>query len=140
MNPCPDYESRILDYCELDVAVRAPLDAHLSTCCDCSQFLAALTEVDYALGSALPAGPELSRTVAVEVLRRAQCPPVRPTLWPELFDMVGWGSLIAVLFALTASLAPRGFQEAAVLAVFAFVIAAGSGWFVLEGWREFEKS
>ena len=84
MNPCPEYESQILDYSELAVAERALLDTHLPGCAGCSMFLAALEEVDTALTTGLGAGAaELSPAFAPEILRRAERPPVKPSILPR---------------------------------------------------------
>jgi anti-sigma factor RsiW len=137
MNPCPEYESHILDYSELAAPDRLGLDTHLTGCAGCSEFLATLDEVDTALARTFAV--DVSPTFAPEVLRRARRPPVKPSVLPEVFDMIGWASLLTVLFAAAFVLAPRGMQDTAMLAAFALVIVCGSAWFVIEGWRELEK-
>jgi hypothetical protein len=139
MSPCPEHESQILEYAELAAPVRTSLDVHLATCPDCSQFLSVLNEVDNVLTRALPSRLEMDQAVTARVLHLTDRLPVKPSLWPELLDMVGWASVIVILFVVANVLAPAGFQEAAFLAAFALVIATGCGWFVLQGWREFEK-
>ena len=139
MNPCPEYESKSSITPNWREPARASVDAHVASCAGCTRFLSALTEVDTTLTQAFQTGSELSPAVTERILRQAQRPPVKPTVWPAVFDAIGWTSLIAVLFAFVFLIAPRGLQEPAVVAAFLLVIAGGSAWFVLEGWRELDR-
>jgi len=132
MQPCPEYEDRILDYGELPPSERAEVDCHLSTCHPCLQFQQALREVDQGLERAL-ADVRL-RAVAADVLRKAQTPPKRPSLLPEVLDFAGWTSVTAAVVAAVLVIAPL--QEPLVWLALSGAVVAGSGWFGVRSWQE----
>jgi anti-sigma factor RsiW len=51
MNACRAFEDRLLDYGELPPADRLPVDAHLSGCLACREYVRMLAEVDAALSA-----------------------------------------------------------------------------------------
>ena len=136
MNPCPEYETRILDSQDLPPEEREIVNAHIAGCGECQQFSMAVAEVDYSLSAALNAFAEADPSVTVRVLHQASSPPVHPPLWPELLDLLGWASLMGLLMGVTLLLAPNDVQDSATWLALGAAIAIGSVWFGVKSWRE----
>jgi hypothetical protein len=91
--PCPEFEDRLMDYAELAGDARSRVDAHVSACADCREFLEALSTVDAGLTAQLRGSPPVSAAFASAVRQRVRLETrlARPSLVPELLDLVGWG-------------------------------------------------
>ena len=126
MKHCHQFELRILEADERD---RPEVEAHLAGCDGCRQFVSALAEVDLGLTTALAAAVLLP-PIAVRL------PPERPPFWPELLDLAGWASVIAVTLLAAVVLAPSGMQEVALWFAFGAAVVSGSVYVGLRGWRE----
>jgi len=97
--PCVEFEDRLLDYAELASDARAHVDAHVSGCPECHEFLDALRAVDAGLTAEFGSDHAVSAAFASAVRRRVrqQAAVARPSLVPELLDLVGWGATVAVI-------------------------------------------
>lgn len=95
---CAEFEERLLEYAELGNGERARVDAHAAQCSSCRGFLEALRTVDSQLTAQL-AGLEVTPAFAPAVRRRVrhERSGPRPSLVPELLDLVGWGAIVALL-------------------------------------------
>jgi|SRR5713101_2739724 len=99
--PCAEFEERLLDYANLRVEERLPVEAHLKACAECRAFLEALSSVDVALARGL-GGLEVSpgfRRVALERAWR-EVPLRKPSFVPEILDFVGWAAVVAIVMDL----------------------------------------
>jgi hypothetical protein len=132
MQPCPEFEERILEYNELPPAARAVVDGHFASCDSCLEFSRALSDVDGELERAF-VDVRLG-SIGAAVLRKTQTPPEPPSWLPEVLDFAGWTSVAAVSLALITRLLP--IQEPALWLALGAVVAGGSGWFGLRNWRE----
>ena len=97
--PCPEFEDRLLDYAELASDARSRVDAHVSACADCREFLEALCTVDAGLTAQLRGSPPVSAAFVSAVRQRVRLETrlARPSLVPELLDLVGWGAAVGLL-------------------------------------------
>src|SRR5690349_17672202 len=97
--PCAEFEDRLLDYAELAGDARSRVDAHVSACADCREFLEALCTVDAGLTAQFRGSPSVSAAFASAVRQRVRqkTPLARPSLVPELLDLVGWGAAVGLL-------------------------------------------
>jgi hypothetical protein len=104
---CAEFEERLLEYAGLANGERACVDAHAAQCSSCREFLESLHMVDSQLTAQL-AGVEVTPAFAPAVRRRVRRETVaaRPSLVPELLDLVGWGAIVALLGLLGLWLAP----------------------------------
>ncbi|HET9319578.1 MAG TPA: hypothetical protein VFO27_07375 [Bryobacteraceae bacterium] len=97
--PCPEFEDRLLDYAELESDARSRVDAHVSACAECREFLEALCTVDARLTAQFRGSPSVSAAFASDVRQRVrqEIPVARPSFVPELLDLVGWSAAVALL-------------------------------------------
>ena len=97
--PCVEFEDRLLDYAELGSDARSRVDAHVSGCAECREFLEALRTVDMGLTAELWSTPTVSAAFAPGVRRRIrqEAAVMRPSFVPELLDLVGWGATVALM-------------------------------------------
>jgi len=97
--PCAEFEDRLLDYAELASDARSRLDVHVSACAECREFLDALCTVDAGLTAQFRGNPSVSAAFASAVRQRVRqkTPLARPSLVPELLDLVGWGAAVSLL-------------------------------------------
>ena len=97
--PCVEFEDRLLDYAELGSDARSCVDAHVSGCAECREFLDALRTVDAGLTAELWSAPAVSAAFAPAVRRRIrqESRMIRPSVVPELLDLVGWGATVALI-------------------------------------------
>jgi anti-sigma factor RsiW len=95
---CAEFEERLLEYAELANGERARVDAHTAQCASCREFLEALATVDSQLTTQL-ASLVVTPAFAPAVRRRVRHEgfAARPSLVPELLDLVGWGAIVALL-------------------------------------------
>ena len=95
---CPEFEDRLIEYAGIEGEARACVDAHLSECAGCRQFLEALRVVDTEL-TARFARREVSTAFAATVRRRVEVETSarRLSVVPEILDFVGWGAIVALL-------------------------------------------
>lgn len=87
--PCENFEDRLFAYRELAPADRAAVDAHVSVCLECREFLAAGEHIDEEL-TALFTGIE-PRPLPLNTFVR------RPTALPEILDFLGWASVVTAV-------------------------------------------
>ena len=123
---CAEFEERLLEYAELANGERARVDAHAAQCSSCREFLEALRTVDFQLTSQL-ASLEVTPAFAPGVRRRVrhESAAARPSLIPELLDLVGWGAIVALLGLIAWWLGP--FSNIKVAVSFnAMYVAAGA--------------
>ena len=119
---CPEFETRILEYDELNYTERVSLETHMATCDACRCFHAALEAVDFTLSRSIQA--------------LAVAPPAPPSLWPLVLDFAGWTSVMAALLVLCIAVAPAEMQEAAGWFALGGIVFLGSVYFGLTSWRE----
>jgi anti-sigma factor RsiW len=103
--PCDRFEDRLAGYGELSAEERHTVDAHVSACADCHEFLETLIALDQSLTT-------LYR--AVEPARPFNPASVRePSALPELLDFCGWAAVVAILVFLSVAASARfGFSLA----------------------------
>jgi anti-sigma factor RsiW len=97
--PCAEFEDRLLDYAALARDSRARVNAHVSACAECREFLDALRTVDAGLARQFRSSRSVSAAFASAVRRRVRqgAPVARPSFVPELLDLVGWGATVALI-------------------------------------------
>jgi predicted anti-sigma-YlaC factor YlaD len=93
--PCAPFEDLLMDYTELSTDERCAVDAHLAGCADCREYLGTLAHLDAGL-SQLYAGAQVSPAFRKDVLSILE----RPSLLPEILDLIGWAAIIATLVCL----------------------------------------
>jgi anti-sigma factor RsiW len=105
--PCPDFEERLLEYDELTAGGQDAVDAHLAGCGDCRAFFSVLHDMDTALTAAF-ADRHVSPVFADRVSQklRAQAPPRRPSMIPEVLDATGWAGVVAIVLWLATFFVP----------------------------------
>jgi anti-sigma factor RsiW len=95
---CADFKDQLIDYAELAGEARARVDAHVSQCAECHEFLEALGTVDASLAARFSTAQEVSAGFAASVRRRVrqETHMTRPSFVPELLDLVGWAAIVAL--------------------------------------------
>lgn len=84
--PCEEFERRLTEYATLDAAERAGVDAHVSHCPECREWLRLLAEIDAGLQSAY--GDVRAPVTLAQGLGREARPRLSPL--PELLDWIAW--------------------------------------------------
>lgn len=115
MKPCAEFEDRLLDYEVLAPAERAMVEAHITSCSACRDFLTALAQVDREMSVAFSDLGAPAR-LAPRVLREVQFG--KPSPLPEVLEGIAWLGLLAM-----AALAMVIFTGASTVAVTAAAAA-----------------
>ena len=97
--PCEAFEDLLNGYSELPAAERAAVDAHLTACPACSDFLETLMALDRSL-TALYSAVEPRRAFDPASVKQ-------PSPLPEILDFVGWAAVAAIVIILGVVVAGR---------------------------------
>ena len=101
MSACPAFEDRLLDYDDLPSTDRSTVDAHLTDCPGCREYLQLLSEVDASLSASLrEARLESQRLVDVRQLIAAETPVAAVSRLPEWLDFVAACAVFAFGYGL----------------------------------------
>lgn len=109
---CPESEDRLLAYDEADASARRAIDAHVSGCAACADFLAALQEVDRTLAGKFAAMTPRAGFDRAVLERTTTLPGLRkPPFWPVVLDFVAAAAMLLVAVSLLndAAVVFRGF-------------------------------
>jgi hypothetical protein len=95
---CGEFQDLLVEYGELSGDRRARVDAHVTHCAGCREFLEALHTVDVALAARF-GRREVSTALAPAVRRRVsrEAALQRPSFIPELLDFVGWTAIVTLI-------------------------------------------
>lgn len=105
--PCGSFEDLLLDYHTLSPAERETVDAHVSACPACREYLDALAHIDRRLSGTfaeVAAPPVFEQQVLARVNGEARSG--KPSFLPEVLDFIGWSAVIAAVAWLAWSLIP----------------------------------
>jgi|SRR5579863_3059145 len=110
--PCAAFEDLLRGYDELTAGERRGIDAHLTVCGDCREYLETLAELDRELaGLYRGLQPPPHFAAAVRSKARASKPlakPLRPpSAWPEVLDFCGWAAVVAIVALLAVAVAAQ---------------------------------
>jgi anti-sigma factor RsiW len=101
MSACPAFEDRLLEYDELPSTDRITVDAHLTICPGCREYLQLLGEVDAALFASLrDARFAGQRFVDMRQLVAADTPVAAVSRLPECLDFVATCAVFAFGYGL----------------------------------------
>ena len=115
MTPCKPFQDQLIDYDELGPDERLDVDAHLTGCMSCREYLAILHDIDVALAahsSSIRLGAE--RVAAIRRAIDAAVPVRRVSARSEWLDFVAASAVVAYACGLAWSI---GLVGVAVLAL-----------------------
>jgi anti-sigma factor RsiW len=90
---CGEFENLLTVYEKIDQSERARVDTHVAQCAHCSALAQALSDVETALSAEYGDVCAPSSLLSRLDLRPAGDPHPKPSLLPEILDIVGWSAV-----------------------------------------------
>jgi anti-sigma factor RsiW len=143
--PCGSFEDLLLDYDTLSPAGREAVDAHVSACPACREYLDVLAHIDRSLSGTfaeVEAPPVFEQQVLARV--NGETRTAKPSFLPEVLDFIGWSGVIAAVawlaWWLTVSTLEIPAEARAIAPLAGAVIAIlAAGWSVVRSYAEMKR-